>query len=204
MAAARALVRCDHRDWIPEQIGLAANRMAEEALTNVVKHAKAGTVTIRLDSSHAGWLVSQCGTNGQGFCVESHPGGLGMGTMQNTLKLWMASVRSIAIQGVQRLRRCSRSRDMRRAGEFVIDYCPAYSRCPSHDRIQGCRANEVSSDHRLPDLDMRAPSPRLPNGWCGSSNRVGQKRPWAGWQIGFVLYISFSRRQTGRGRGLLE
>ena len=39
------------RGWIPEHIGLAAYRIAEEALTNVVKHANASKVTVRLDSS---------------------------------------------------------------------------------------------------------------------------------------------------------
>lgn len=71
------------RDWIPEQIGLAAYRIAEEALTNVVKHAKAGKVTVRLDSSQEGWLRLTVRDNGQGFCVDSHPDGLGMGTMQD-------------------------------------------------------------------------------------------------------------------------
>ena len=71
------------RDWIPEHIGLAAYRIAEEALTNVVKHAKAGKVTVRLDSSQEGWLRLTVRDNGQGFCVESHPDGLGMGTMQD-------------------------------------------------------------------------------------------------------------------------
>jgi DNA-binding NarL/FixJ family response regulator len=71
------------RDWIPEQIGLAAYRIAEEALTNVVKHAKAGKVTVRLDSSQEGWLRLTVRDNGQGFGVDSHPDGLGMGTMQD-------------------------------------------------------------------------------------------------------------------------
>ncbi len=68
---------------LPEQVGLAAYRIAEEALTNVVKHAKASKVTVRLDSSREGWLRLTVRDDGQGFDVESPPHGLGMGTMQD-------------------------------------------------------------------------------------------------------------------------
>ncbi len=68
---------------LPEQVGLAAYRIAEEALTNVVKHAKASKVTVRLDSSREGWLRLAVRDNGQGFDVENPHSGLGMGTMQD-------------------------------------------------------------------------------------------------------------------------
>jgi signal transduction histidine kinase len=71
------------RNLFPEQVGLAAYRIAEEALTNVVKHAKASKVTVRLDSSREGWLRLTVRDDGQGFDVESPPYGLGMGTMQD-------------------------------------------------------------------------------------------------------------------------
>ena len=39
-----------------EQVRLAAYRIAEEALSNVVEHAKASKVTIRLETSRFCWL----------------------------------------------------------------------------------------------------------------------------------------------------
>ena len=68
---------------VPEQVGLAAYRIAEEALTNVVKHAKASKVTVRLDPPREGWLRLTVRDDGQGFDVESAPRGLGMATMQD-------------------------------------------------------------------------------------------------------------------------
>jgi signal transduction histidine kinase len=68
---------------LPEQVGLAAYRIAEEALTNVVKHAKASKVTVRLDSSREGWLRLAVRDDGQGFDVQKPHFGLGMGTMQD-------------------------------------------------------------------------------------------------------------------------
>ncbi len=71
------------RNLLPEQVGLAAYRIAEEALTNVVKYAKASKVTVRLDSSREGWLRLTVWDDGQGFDGESPPYGQGMGTMQD-------------------------------------------------------------------------------------------------------------------------
>lgn len=68
---------------VPEQVRLAAYRIAEEALTNVVKHAKATRITVRLDLSSDGRLRLTVGDNGQGFDVEGVPGGLGMAVMQD-------------------------------------------------------------------------------------------------------------------------
>ena len=71
------------RSLVPEQVGLAAYRIAEEALTNVVKHAGAGKVNVRLDMSREGWLRLTVRDDGQGFNVqEPHPG-LGLGIMQD-------------------------------------------------------------------------------------------------------------------------
>ena len=71
------------RNWIPVQVGLSAYRIAEEALTTMVKHAKTGKVTVRLDSSQEGPLRLTVRDNGQGFCVDGHPDDMGMGTMQD-------------------------------------------------------------------------------------------------------------------------
>jgi signal transduction histidine kinase len=80
-----ALMKQDQADghWLPEQVGLAAYRIAEEALTNVAKHAKASKVTLHLDSLREGWLRLAVRDDGQGFDVGSASCGLGMGTMQD-------------------------------------------------------------------------------------------------------------------------
>ena len=71
------------RNPVPEPVKLAVYRIAEEALTNVVKHATARKVTVRLDPPRAGWLRLTVRDNGRGFDVESVPRGLGIATMQD-------------------------------------------------------------------------------------------------------------------------
>ena len=71
------------RNAVPEQVKLAVYRIAEEALTNVVKYAKAGKATVRLDASREGWLRLAVRDDGQGFDAKGSPGGLGMATMQD-------------------------------------------------------------------------------------------------------------------------
>lgn len=71
------------RNSVPEQVRLAAYRIAEEALTNAVKHAKAGKVTVRLDASREGWLRLTVRDDGQGFDAKSAPGGLGVTSLQD-------------------------------------------------------------------------------------------------------------------------
>jgi signal transduction histidine kinase len=68
---------------LPEPVRLAAYRIVEEALTNVIEHTKASKATVRLDSSREGWLRLTVRDNGEGFDVENTPRGLGMQTMQN-------------------------------------------------------------------------------------------------------------------------
>ncbi len=68
---------------LPEPVGLAAYRIAEEALTNVVEHAKASKVAVRVDSTQEGWMRLTVRDNGQGFDVNARPRGPGMGTMQD-------------------------------------------------------------------------------------------------------------------------
>jgi len=74
--------RADTR-MIQEQVRLAAYRIAEEALTNAVKHAKASWAIIGLELSPEGWLTLTVRNNGQGFDMESTPGGLGILMMQD-------------------------------------------------------------------------------------------------------------------------
>jgi DNA-binding response OmpR family regulator len=71
------------RNSVPEEVGLAVYRIAEEALSNAAKHAKAGKVTVRLDPPREGWLRLTVRDDGRGFDVESAAAGLGMGMMQD-------------------------------------------------------------------------------------------------------------------------
>jgi signal transduction histidine kinase len=68
---------------ILEQVRLAAYRIAEEALTNAVKHAKASKVTIRLELSSEEWLRLTVRNDGQGFDIGSTPSGQGILMMQD-------------------------------------------------------------------------------------------------------------------------
>jgi signal transduction histidine kinase len=76
------LEQADHK-FLSEQVGLAAYRIAEEALSNVAKLAKARNATVRLDSPQEGWLRLTVRDDGQGFDVETPPYGQGLGTMQD-------------------------------------------------------------------------------------------------------------------------
>jgi len=67
----------------PEAVGLAMYRIAEEALSNVFQHAKAGKVTVRLGPALEGWWHFTVQDDGKGFDAESVASGLGMTTMQD-------------------------------------------------------------------------------------------------------------------------
>ena len=71
------------RNLVPERVKLALYRIAEEALSNAIQHAKAGKVAVRLDASREGWLRLTVRDDGRGFAVEGVPSGLGVGTMQD-------------------------------------------------------------------------------------------------------------------------
>jgi signal transduction histidine kinase len=71
------------RSPLPEHVGLAMYRIAEEALTNAITHAKAGKVIMRLDGRRAGWLRLTVRDDGRGFDAASAPHGLGMATKQD-------------------------------------------------------------------------------------------------------------------------
>ncbi len=66
------------RSLIPEQAKLAAYRIAEEALTNVVKHANASKVSVRLETPFGGWFRLTVQDDGQGFAVEESSEGMGI------------------------------------------------------------------------------------------------------------------------------
>jgi len=71
------------RNPVPEQVGLTVYRIAEEALANVVKHAKASKVAVRLDRPREGWVRLTVRDDGQGFDPATAPRGLGLATMQD-------------------------------------------------------------------------------------------------------------------------
>jgi len=71
------------RSLIPEQAKLAAYRIAEEALTNVLKHANASKVSVRLETPFGGWLRLTVQDDGQGFAVEESLEGMGIVGMRD-------------------------------------------------------------------------------------------------------------------------
>jgi signal transduction histidine kinase len=71
------------RNLIPEAVRLAAYRIAEEALANVVKHASASQVILRLDLRPNSGLHLLVGDNGRGFDPTAAPAGLGMAAIQD-------------------------------------------------------------------------------------------------------------------------
>ena len=72
-----------NRDLVPEEVRLAAYRIAEEAITNVVKHAKASKATIELELPEEGCLRLRATDNGQGFDPDAVPDGLGTLSMKD-------------------------------------------------------------------------------------------------------------------------
>ena len=72
-----------NRSLVPEEVRLAAYRIAEEALTNVVKHSKATNVSLWLELSAEGVLRLTVEDNGQGFDVEGASAGLGTAAMRD-------------------------------------------------------------------------------------------------------------------------
>jgi len=69
--------------FITEGVRLAAYRIAEEALVNATKHAKAKRVTVKLGPSSEGWLGLTVRDEGRGFDMESASAGLGILMMQD-------------------------------------------------------------------------------------------------------------------------
>jgi PAS domain S-box-containing protein len=79
------LVRREKADpqLILEQVRLAAYRISEEALTNVVKHAEAGKVSIRVRLLSGDRFGLKLRDNGKGFDLAGASGGRGLMMMQD-------------------------------------------------------------------------------------------------------------------------
>jgi signal transduction histidine kinase len=71
---------------LPEDVGLCFYRVAQEALSNSLKHSGATRVDVRLVASD-GLLRMIVKDNGSGFDPSAAANGLGLATMQERLKL---------------------------------------------------------------------------------------------------------------------
>ena len=65
---------------LPEQVETAAFRIAEEAMTNVLRHARASRCEVRLEVDGA--LVVSVSDNGIGLPVRTRPNGIGLTSMR--------------------------------------------------------------------------------------------------------------------------
>ena len=72
-----------NRNFIPEPAKLAAYRIAEEALTNVVKHSEASKVTVQLEMPSEGWLRLTVMDDGHGFAADESSAGMGIVGMRD-------------------------------------------------------------------------------------------------------------------------
>jgi signal transduction histidine kinase len=73
----------ENPNLIPEPMRLAVYRIAEEALTNAVKHANATRITVGLDVMAQGELRITIEDDGQGFDSGSPQGGIGLAAIQD-------------------------------------------------------------------------------------------------------------------------
>lgn len=77
----------ENRSLIQDQVKLSAYRIAEEALTNVVKHANAKKAVLELGFGLRGQFKLTVRDDGQGFDPETTSGGLGMMVMSDYAQL---------------------------------------------------------------------------------------------------------------------
>lgn len=71
---------------LPEALRLAAFRIIEEALGNVVRHAQATTVHITLGLQGHAYLVLTVEDNGHGFDVDGMRPGLGLSSIESRVR----------------------------------------------------------------------------------------------------------------------
>ncbi|MFQ6027656.1 MAG: HAMP domain-containing protein [Dehalococcoidia bacterium] len=87
------------RNLVPEPVRLAAYRIAEEALANVVKHAQASTANLRLSFPTEGSLSLAIIDNGQGYDVSQISAGLGMTAIQDYARAVGGEARTASAAG---------------------------------------------------------------------------------------------------------
>ena len=85
IAPDQELVSLEHSNTktIPEKVKLAAYRIAEDALTNVVKHAKASKVSVALQLEPEVRLRLSVRDDGSGFRMDKAPDGIGINAMRD-------------------------------------------------------------------------------------------------------------------------
>lgn len=74
------------RNRLPEALRLAAFRIIEEALGNVVRHAQAGAVRITLGMDGQAALLLTVKDDGQGFAVDGVRPGLGLASIESRVQ----------------------------------------------------------------------------------------------------------------------
>ncbi len=73
----------DNPRFIPEQVRLSIYRIAQEALINAVKHARASRIMLRLELIYPGWLRLKVQDDGHGWNIKKASPGQGILMMQD-------------------------------------------------------------------------------------------------------------------------
>ena len=96
------LQAADPSSSLPEDVSLCFYRVAQEALSNVVKHSQSKRVEVHLSSS-GGHVLLQIKDFGVGFNPATQIDGLGLATMQERLRMvgGILSIRSAAGNGTE-------------------------------------------------------------------------------------------------------
>ena len=90
-------------ELIPERVRLSAYRIAEEALTNALKHAEAGKVSLALGAPSDGSLLVRVRDDGRGVEPDADGRGMGIGTMRDYAEVVRGecAIRSVPGQGTE-------------------------------------------------------------------------------------------------------
>jgi signal transduction histidine kinase len=76
----------DHLDRLPSEMEISLYRIAQEAITNAIRHAQATSIDIQLErGTHCLWLTIE--DDGQGFEMENIDSGLGLVGIQERISL---------------------------------------------------------------------------------------------------------------------
>jgi signal transduction histidine kinase len=82
----------DHLDRLPSEMEITLYRIAQEAITNTIRHAQATSINIKLErGAHCMWLTIE--DDGQGFEMERRINGLGLVGIQERIALLDGSMK---------------------------------------------------------------------------------------------------------------